>query len=125
MRLYTIYCAVSPDGDRIYVTNSYSRQLVTLSRDGTVISTLTVPDLSSPVGVLPGLHVTDSGQVLMCGYYTDTIYQLDRDGRQILAEVVTKNNGVINPISVYYSKNTETIIVGTYYNDNIIVFKAQ
>ncbi|KAH3720734.1 hypothetical protein DPMN_063638 [Dreissena polymorpha] len=117
-------CAVSPDGDRIYVTNNNSNQLVTLSRDGTVISTLTVSDLSSPLG-LPGLHVTDSGQVLVCGYSTDRVVQVDRDGRQILAEVVTKNNGVSLPASVYYSKHTRSIIVGMWNNNDIIVFKEQ
>ncbi|XP_052245843.1 uncharacterized protein LOC127854817 isoform X2 [Dreissena polymorpha] len=117
-------CAVSPDGDRIYVTNQDSGQLVTLSRDGTVISTLIVPDLSSPIGGLPGLHVTDSGQVLVCGFYSNTVVQVVRDGRQILAEVVTKNNGVISPMSVYYSKHTRSIIVGMQDND-ITVFKEQ
>ncbi|KAH3720674.1 hypothetical protein DPMN_063578 [Dreissena polymorpha] len=74
---------------------------------------------------LPGLHVTDSGQVLVCGYSSHTVVQVDRDGRQILAEVVTENNCVFRPISVYYSKHTRSIIVGMWYNNDIIVFKEQ
>ncbi|XP_052247901.1 E3 ubiquitin-protein ligase TRIM33-like isoform X6 [Dreissena polymorpha] len=118
-------CAVSPDGDRIYVANISSNKLVTLSRDSTVISSLTVPDLSASIYGRPGLHVTDSGQVLVCGYYTHPVVQVDRDGRQILAEVVTKNNGVSLPLSVYYSKHTRSIIVGMYRNNDIIAFKEQ
>ncbi|XP_052245443.1 RING finger domain and kelch repeat-containing protein DDB_G0271372-like isoform X2 [Dreissena polymorpha] len=119
-------CAVSPDGDRIYVINPNSNQLVTLSREGTVISTLTVPALRSPIGVLPGLqvHVTDSGQVMVCGYWSSTIIQMDRDGRQRLAQVVTEDDGVTGPISVFYSKPTGSIIVGMMNNNDIIVFKA-
>ncbi|KAH3720084.1 hypothetical protein DPMN_062977 [Dreissena polymorpha] len=117
-------CAVSPDGDRIYVINNDSNQLVTLSRDGTVISALTVSALGSPTA-LPGLHVTDSGQVLVCGYWSDKIFQVDKDGRQILAEVVTNNYGVTRPMSVYCSKNTGSIIVGMWDNNDIIVFKAE
>ncbi|KAH3716660.1 hypothetical protein DPMN_059386 [Dreissena polymorpha] len=119
-------CAVSPDGDRIYVINPNSNQLVTLSREGTVISTLTVPALSSPIGVLPGLqvHVTDSGQVMVCGYWSSTIIQMDRDGRQRLAEVVKEDDGVSGPISVFYSKHTGSIIVGMMNNNDIVVFKA-
>ncbi|KAH3873660.1 hypothetical protein DPMN_036897 [Dreissena polymorpha] len=49
---------MSPDGDRIYVINESSKQLVTLSRDG-LISTLTDIQLNFPLEVLPGLHVTD------------------------------------------------------------------
>ncbi|XP_052247929.1 uncharacterized protein LOC127856002 [Dreissena polymorpha] len=111
-------CAVSPDGDMIYVVN-YSRcLLVTLSRDGTVISDLSVP--AQPTGI----HVTESGQVLLCGYSTDKIFQVDRDGRQILAEMVTQNDGVTHPISIYYSKHTGSLIVGMWNNNDIIVFKA-
>ncbi|KAH3718703.1 hypothetical protein DPMN_061509 [Dreissena polymorpha] len=118
-------CAVSPDGDRIYVTNQDSKQVVTLSRDGTVISTLTDPALDFDKKVLPGLHVTDSGQVLVCGNYTNTIVQVDRDGRQRLTEVVTENDGVTYPMSVYYSKHTGSLIVGMMFNSDIIVFKTQ
>ncbi|KAH3720662.1 hypothetical protein DPMN_063565 [Dreissena polymorpha] len=116
-------CAVSPDGDRIYVVNKASEQLVTLSRDGTVISILTDYALGVLV-VLPGLHVTDSGQVLVCGYGTSTIFQVDKDGRQTLADVVTKNDDVSNPLSVYYRKNTGSIIVGMR-NNAIKVFEKQ
>ncbi|XP_052249001.1 uncharacterized protein LOC127856868 isoform X2 [Dreissena polymorpha] len=107
-------CAVSPDGDRIYMANTISNQLVTLSRDGTVISTFTDPALGwrYMYDVPPGLHVTDAGQVLVCGVRSHTIIQVDRDGRQRLAEVVTEKDGVTYPISVYYSKHTGSLIVG-------------
>ncbi|KAH3855665.1 hypothetical protein DPMN_098235 [Dreissena polymorpha] len=85
-------CAVSPDGDRIYVAyNSfiYVKQpvkLVTLSRDGTVISLLTDPALTTTqyLSVILGLNVTDSGQVLVCGDSSNAIIQVDRDGRERL-----------------------------------------
>ncbi|KAH3820542.1 RING finger domain and kelch repeat-containing protein DDB_G0271372-like [Dreissena polymorpha] len=119
-------CAVSPDGERIYATNVVSKQLVTLSRDGTVISTLAQPaqDLCYPIW-LPGLHVTDSGQVLLCGLWSETVHQVDRDGRQILAEVVKQHIDVSYPTSVYYSKRTSSMIVGMQEYNEIVVFKTQ
>ncbi|XP_052251792.1 uncharacterized protein LOC127858625 isoform X2 [Dreissena polymorpha] len=118
-------CAVSPDGERIYVANNIRNQLVTLSRDGTVISTFTDPLLDWGLfDVRPGLHVTDSGQVLVCGGLSNKIIQVDRDGRQRLAEVIIQTNGVFHPRCVYYSKLTGTIIVGIHY-ESIMVFKAQ
>ncbi|XP_052251817.1 uncharacterized protein LOC127858641 [Dreissena polymorpha] len=119
-------CAVSPDGERIYVANWDSNQLVTLSRDGTVISRFTDPILNEGCGdVRPGLHVTDSGQVLVCGGRSHTIIQVDRDGRQRLAEVITRKDDVFYPGVVFYSKHTGTIIVGDWRNESIMVFKAQ
>ncbi|KAH3707893.1 hypothetical protein DPMN_067312 [Dreissena polymorpha] len=70
---------------QIYVAKWASNQLVTLSRDGTVISTFTDPVLDCG-GLENGLHVTDLGQVLV-----------DRDGRQRLAEVITQKDGVLYP----------------------------
>ncbi|XP_052269217.1 uncharacterized protein LOC127870781 [Dreissena polymorpha] len=51
-------CAVSPDGDRIYVLNWESGQLVTLSRDGKVISKLTDPALT--IGRISILYISIS-----------------------------------------------------------------
>ncbi|XP_052249003.1 uncharacterized protein LOC127856869 isoform X2 [Dreissena polymorpha] len=118
-------CAVSPDGDRIYVANLTSNQLVTLSRDGTVISRFTDPALDWRWNAHSALHVTDSGQVLVCGVRSRKIIQVDRDGRQRLAEVVTEKDGVTYPSSVYYRKHTGSLIVGMSGNDDIIVFESQ
>ena len=79
--------------------NTISQQLVTLSRDGTVISTLTVPDLSSPIVELPGLHVTDSGQVLVCGVGSHAIIEVDKDGRRRVAEVVPKTEDMSSKVT--------------------------
>ncbi|XP_052213613.1 uncharacterized protein LOC127832269 isoform X2 [Dreissena polymorpha] len=113
-------CAVSPSGDRIFVTNEVNNQLVTLSRDGKVLSTLTDPALNWRGQLdLPGLHVTNSGKVLVCAGYNSAIIKLDTDGR--LTEVVT--DCLDKPMSVYYSKISSTLIVGMCYCDNIIVMK--
>ncbi|KAH3820543.1 hypothetical protein DPMN_122287 [Dreissena polymorpha] len=116
-------CAVSPDGDRIYVANKDSNQLVTLSRDGTVISTLIDHALNWKYDP-PGLHVTDSEQVLVCGGGSNTILKVERDGDKRLAEVVTLEDVETEATSVYYSNHTGSIIVGIL-SDYIIVFKAQ
>ncbi|XP_052259879.1 uncharacterized protein LOC127864229 [Dreissena polymorpha] len=50
----TVYkCAVSPTGDRLYITG-YQDKLLTLARDGTLLATYTDPALRDPLG----LHVT-------------------------------------------------------------------
>ncbi|KAH3843891.1 hypothetical protein DPMN_117425 [Dreissena polymorpha] len=119
-------CAVSADGERIYVVNWKQRQLVTLTRDGNVVSTRKNRALRwGNLVVLPGLHVMDSGQVLICGMESHTILQVDRDGQQRMAAVVTEEDGVHWPISVYYRKNKELLIVGMKDNDNIMLFDKE
>ncbi|KAH3848925.1 hypothetical protein DPMN_091310 [Dreissena polymorpha] len=120
-------CAPSPDEATIYVANWRKNQLVILSRDGKVMSTFTDPLLhwSFEEDCYPGIHVTDSGQVLLCGAMTNPIIQVDKVGRQRLAEVVTKKDGATNPLSVYYSKHRGSLIVGMGDTKGIIVFKAK
>ncbi|XP_052268728.1 uncharacterized protein LOC127870110 [Dreissena polymorpha] len=62
---WTVFkCAVSPTGDRLYITCYLNNKLLTLARDGTLLATYTDPAL----GVPTGLHVTPAGQVLVCGW---------------------------------------------------------
>ncbi|XP_052284251.1 uncharacterized protein LOC127880833 isoform X2 [Dreissena polymorpha] len=121
-----ISCAVSPDGDRIYVANRMRNTLVTLSRDGTVISTLTDPALDwRLLSVPPGLHVIDMGQVPVCGGLSHTVFIVDRDGRQRLTDVIAEKDDVRKPIAVFYSSQTGSLIVGMMDSHRMLVFKTQ
>ncbi|KAH3794414.1 hypothetical protein DPMN_147947 [Dreissena polymorpha] len=110
-------CAVSPNGDRIYLTNEHSNQLITLSTiHCTVISKLdlnvlkTSSELAQPAH--HGLHVTDMGNVPMCGSVSpNSIVQVDKHGIEVLATVLTEEDGVKSPTSVYYSQQTGSLIV--------------
>ncbi|XP_052267415.1 uncharacterized protein LOC127869125 [Dreissena polymorpha] len=120
-------CAVSPDGDRLYVVDHYRFSLLTLAINRTVLSRLKHPP-DWDVCVPPGLHVTDSGEVHISVVQEGTILQVDRDGRQVLADVIEKNDGVYRPTCVYIRKNytrkiEHLLIVGMSPNDNIMVFK--
>ncbi|KAH3820396.1 uncharacterized protein LOC127832185 isoform X1 [Dreissena polymorpha] len=113
-------CGVSPDGERIYVTSGARDQLITLSRDGAVISKMTDPVLQWN-DILPGMHVTNLGQVLVCGGDSNTILQVNRDGTKRRAILATEKSGVVRPTCVYYSKHTNSIIIGMFDNENILV----
>ncbi|XP_052276139.1 uncharacterized protein LOC127875256 [Dreissena polymorpha] len=75
----TVYtCAVSPAGDKIYVTNNCQHKLITLATDGTLISTFTDRELQHPQCV----HVTPAGQVLVCGCASQTLIQVNCEGNK-------------------------------------------
>ncbi|KAH3842485.1 uncharacterized protein LOC127876453 [Dreissena polymorpha] len=113
-------CAMSPMGDRIYVINSDHHKLLTLSPDGTLISTFTDPELVHPWGV----HVTPVGQVVVCGFTSYSLIQMDREGRRKIATVATKKDVMDFPMSVCYNINRNTIIVGMLKNTKILVLNC-
>ncbi|KAH3768200.1 hypothetical protein DPMN_169412 [Dreissena polymorpha] len=113
-------CALNPTGDKIFVTNGDHHKVLTLARDGSVLCTFTDPDLKWPRGI----HVTAQGQVLVCGWESNNILQLDCEGRKKLATLATSRDELNYPTSVCYNRSTASIIVGIYFNI-ILVFKVQ
>ncbi|KAH3705692.1 hypothetical protein DPMN_080769, partial [Dreissena polymorpha] len=113
-------CAVSPTGDRLYITSWYNK-LLTLARDGTLLATYTDPALWRP----HGLHVTPAGQVLVCGYLSHTVLQVGWEGESKLANLATWEDGVRYPWSVCYCSTTSSIIVGQWDSNTILVFRVE
>ncbi|KAH3850779.1 hypothetical protein DPMN_093252 [Dreissena polymorpha] len=111
-------CALSPAGDRIYVTNLNQHKLLTLASDGSLISTFTDPELANPCGV----HVTPEGQVLVCGNAFNAVIQVDCEGKKKLASL---SDGVKSPASVCYNTNSHQIIVGLFSKNEICVIELQ
>ncbi|KAH3804918.1 uncharacterized protein LOC127835147 [Dreissena polymorpha] len=115
---YTVYsCAVSPTGDTLYITDYKQHKLLTLARDGSVLSIFTDPELRCPYCV----QVTPAGQVLVCGWMSNTILQIDSKGSRKLATLATKMDELR---SVCYNSNTDSIIVGMEDN-KILVYKVK
>ncbi|XP_052805932.1 uncharacterized protein LOC128235208 [Mya arenaria] len=101
-------CAVSPDGERIYVTSLSAQRLLTLDKSGQVLSTLEDPELKDPYGVCVNL----SGYVFVCGMGSHTVLQVDRNGRHKLATVAKRADGLHCPGSVSFSEQTSSVLVG-------------
>ncbi|XP_052266364.1 uncharacterized protein LOC127868545 isoform X2 [Dreissena polymorpha] len=51
------------------------------------------------------------GHVLVCGYSSRTIIQVDREGKTKLATLWAKKDVVIYPVSVCYNSDTHTVIL--------------
>ncbi|XP_052285595.1 uncharacterized protein LOC127881603 isoform X3 [Dreissena polymorpha] len=114
-------CAVSPTGDRLYIISWDQNTLLTLARDGTLLATYTDPALLHT----SGLHVTPAGQVLVCGYLSNTVLQVGWEGKSKLATLATEEDGVMWPWSVCYSSTTSSIIVGLWEDNNILVIRVE
>ncbi|XP_052778368.1 uncharacterized protein LOC128215805 [Mya arenaria] len=110
-------CAVSPDGERIYVINPNTSKLITLDTSGHVLSTEDDSYLERPYG----LCVSPSGHMFVCGQRSNTVVQVDKEGRKTLATVARMAHGLWNPRSVWFSEQTSTLIVGNFEDDSITV----
>ncbi|KAH3717983.1 hypothetical protein DPMN_060780 [Dreissena polymorpha] len=104
-------CAVNQSGDKIFVTNSWNK-LLTLSRDGTILSIFTDRLLQRPTAV----HVTENGQVLVCG--ENNIIQVDSEGKKKITALAIPN--LDNPLSM--CSLGKSVIVGS---SNILVLKIE
>ncbi|KAH3749329.1 hypothetical protein DPMN_183825 [Dreissena polymorpha] len=98
---------MSPTGDKLYISNYSDDKLLTLARDGSVLATFTDPALQCPLGI----HVTPAGQVLVSGWGSNTILQVDSEGKRKLATLATHEDGVESPRSVCYNRHTSSIII--------------
>ncbi|XP_052252983.1 uncharacterized protein LOC127859520 [Dreissena polymorpha] len=114
-------CAVSPTGDKLYITCPSQNKLLTLAKDGSILATFMDPALK----LLTGLHVTPAGQVLVCGRDSKNIIQVDSKGSKKLATLATPMDGVENPHSVCYNRITDSIIVGQWHHKKILVYKVK
>jgi len=113
----TVYrCAVSPDGSRIYITNYSHHQLITVSKDGTKLFTLTHPELRDPVGV----HVTSPSHMFVSCHKLNTVVQVMvmKDQSQTVKPLVGMKERLTKPRAVCSS--TDTLVVGQFENDNIV-----
>ncbi|KAH3844342.1 uncharacterized protein LOC127872766 [Dreissena polymorpha] len=112
-------CAISPDETKIYVIDHHGSELNTLSKDGIQLSTTVSPKFK----LLTSVRVTDNGQLLVCAYNGNSVYQVDCDGKDIISEVIAAGKGIINPGSMFYSTKTKALIIGQY-TSFIAVFKT-
>ncbi|KAH3749977.1 hypothetical protein DPMN_184493 [Dreissena polymorpha] len=69
--------------------------------------------------------MTALGQVLVCGTISNTVLQLDGEGKKKLATLVTRSDKINLPVSVSYNRNTASIIVGQTMSTNILVIKVK
>ncbi|XP_052806928.1 uncharacterized protein LOC128236110 [Mya arenaria] len=101
-------CVLSPDGERIYVTNYLRHKLITLDKTGKVLCSLEDTELENP----SGLCISPRGHVFVWGMKSDTVIQVDREGTQKMATLVRKADGLSKPQSLCFSEQTSSLLVG-------------
>ncbi|XP_052780006.1 uncharacterized protein LOC128217134 [Mya arenaria] len=111
-------CAISNDGKTIYITNYDAHQLITLDNNGNKLALLTDPDMKHPTGV----HVTPAGHVFVCCCGSDTVLQVEKDGKKKLATLARKEDGLHAPGDLFISSRSSSLIV-VGEKDTLLVVK--
>ncbi|XP_052815203.1 uncharacterized protein LOC128242172 [Mya arenaria] len=112
--------AINQDGKRIYICNFYNDKIITIDNNGSILATLQDPDIVGPYGV----QVSEGGHVFVSSCITNTVVQVDQEGRKKLATLVRNGEGINYPQAVWYSTHTGRLIVGGIQKD-ILVMKLQ
>ena len=114
-------CAVSTDGEKIYVVNRNNGLLQSLSRNGDVLATLVI--LGTWFTNLH-VHVAQTGQIIWCCTASQSIIQVDSECSKILGTTCMRQYSKQPPRSVYYSKIKSAIVVGMNF-DKILVLQTK
>lgn len=108
------------DDGRIYFTNYDKNLLHTLDSSGYLLSALSDPELQRPIGVC----VSDSGAVFVCGMDSHSVLQVDNEGKRKITTLVTLADGVFHPRSLYYDRQTHTLLI-RQWNDNLLALQKK
>lgn len=112
----TVYnISLSHDGDRIYVINYGKNILVTLDSSGKRLYSLDDPKWKGSMNVC----VAENDSVFVCDIESNTIVQIDKEGRKKMKTLATEDDGILKPRSLCYCK-AQRLLIGQWDNDNIL-----
>ncbi|XP_052818068.1 uncharacterized protein LOC128244092 [Mya arenaria] len=104
---------LNQDGKRIYICDSTNSKIITIDINGSILATLKDPNIGRPCGV----HVSEDGHVFVSSWVSNTVVQVDQEGRKKLATLVRSGEGIKYPWAVWYSTHTGRLIVGGSQDD--------
>ena len=113
------HISVSSTGENIFVSESGTNSLTCLNVAGGKISntyTYKDADLKIPRGV----YCDDEDNVILCGHSSNNIQVVTPDGKKHHT-LLSSQDGLVRPESVAYRKTDDTLVVGCFKSDHILV----
>ena len=114
------YITVCPSTRKIFITDGDTATVSCLLSDVTVVYQYKDAELSRSRGVV----VDGGGNVIVCGDDSHNVQVIKADGTKCCT-LLTSQDRVSDPFSVAYRQSDNTIIVGCYDNNNILVYKMK
>lgn len=100
------YVKMDATGGMMYITDCHRSHVTCVS--GTVMKKYVYKDnsLNSP----RGLHVTKDGRIIVCGFGSDNVQILDKDG-DLISDVLNRTDDVIGPQDIALSTTEDKMII--------------
>ncbi|WAR25650.1 hypothetical protein MAR_011354 [Mya arenaria] len=111
-------CAVNHDGSKMFILNKKANQILTIDRDGNILSEIKDAEISEPCGIC----VSSFGYVFVaCSNY---VWQMDRIGEKKLTKIA-KISLYCKVTSLCHVKNTNSLIMSPYdfFHEGIHILK--
>ncbi|XP_052794973.1 uncharacterized protein LOC128228003 [Mya arenaria] len=105
----------SNDGQKIYITDSSNDKVITINNSGTVSACCEDQELILPVS----LCVSEHGHVFACALQSNSVLQIDKEGKRKLRTLVSGNK-IHNPLVVYFSTRSQQLMVAGITNDLLV-----
>ena len=116
--VFPMYLAVSKSGDKFYVSDRDTHAVSCLSRDGHILFQYKNDELQRPFG----LFVDDNDNLIICGDYSHNLQVMTATGEKH-KNPLTSKDGITNPTCVGVRPTDGMLVVGSWDNPNIVVFK--
>ena len=112
------YITVSPSEKKIFVSD-YGKDTVTcMTMDNRVIYQYR----DNGMNFLSGLYCDGGDNILVCGRGTNNIQVITAEGKKH-CDLVSSTDGLKAPLSISYRESDDTLIVGCYHSNNVILYK--
>ncbi|VDI70725.1 Hypothetical predicted protein [Mytilus galloprovincialis] len=112
----TLYFIHSRD-DKLYLSEYTNNNVYCINEDGTIIFTFSSKDLQGPDGITSD----GKGNIYVVGRSSKNIHRLSSDGTS--SEIVlTKEDGLVEPIAISFSKDYRKLLVSNNKGRTISVF---
>ena len=114
------YITVCPSTRKMFLTDSSTDTVACLMSDGTVVYQYKDEKLRKPYGVC----VDGGGNVIVCGSLSNSVQVIRADGTKCCT-LLTSQDGVSTPCSVAYRQSDNTLILGCWNSNDLLVYKMK
>ena len=114
------HITVCPFSRKMFITDWNTNTVSCLMSDGTVVYQYKDVELRG----LSGVCVDGGGNAIVCGCWSDNVQVIRADGTKCCT-LLTSQDGVYCPCSVAYRQSDNTIILGCYDNNHLLVYKMK